>query len=431
MSDDKFDSIVVGAGPAGISAGITMARAGLNVAVIERGEYAGAKNVQGAVLYSKMFADITPDFYKEAPLERAIVDERVWIMSGDSNIQVGYRSASLNTTPANSYTIIRVAFDKWYSKKAEEAGVTLVTGVTINDVIKKDGRVVGVRSTDGDELMCDVLVACDGANSILAQKAGIGREWKASEIAIAVKEILALPREKIEDRFNLEGDEGSTTEMFGDHTRGMLGYSFLYTNKETLALGVGCAVDDFQRTNTKPYELLESIKAHPSVRRLIQGATPVEYSAHIIPEGGYNVMPKLFTSGMLVAGDAAQMINPTHREGSNLAMAAGRMAGETVIAAKSKGDYSEAALSEYRRKLENSFVLKDMRDHKDVEEQVRKRREILTIYPKMACDAAHDFFHVDGLSKTEHKKRIIKNALKKRGLFKLAADAFALRQAIG
>jgi electron transfer flavoprotein-quinone oxidoreductase len=431
MSDDKFDSIVVGAGPAGVSAAIIMARAGLNVALIERGEYAGAKNVQGAVLYSKMLADIIPEFYKEAPLERAIVEERVWVMSGQSSIQIGYRSAEFNTTPANAYTIIRVEFDKWFSKKAEEAGVTLVTGVTISDVIKKDGTVVGVRSTDGDELLCDVLVACDGANSILAQKAGIGREWKASEIAIAVKEVLALPREKIEDRFNLEGDQGSTTEMFGDHTRGMLGYSFLYTNKETLAIGVGCAVDDFQRTNTKPYELLESIKAHPSVRRLIAGAKPVEYSAHIIPEGGYNVMPKLFTAGMLVAGDAAQMINPTHREGSNLAMAAGRMAGETVAAAKKRGDFSENSLSEYRRKLEDSFVLKDMKDHRNVEEEVRKRREILTVYPKMFCDAAHNFFTVDGLSKTAHKKSIIKNALKQRGLGKLAMDAFHLRQAIG
>src|SRR6267142_4318022 len=255
MADDKFDSIVVGAGPAGISAAITMARAGLNVAVLERGEYAGAKNVQGAVLYSKMLQDVIPEFWKDAPLERAIVEERLWVMTQDSGIQVGYKSSAYDTTPANCYTIIRVEFDKWFAKKAEAAGVTLITGVTVDDVIKIDGDIVGVKTTEGDQLFADVVIACDGANSILAQKAGLHREWKPEEVALGVKEILALPREKIEDRFTLEGNQGSTTEMLGDITKGMLGYAFLYTNKETLSLGVGCALDDFQRTNVKPYDL--------------------------------------------------------------------------------------------------------------------------------------------------------------------------------
>src|SRR6185436_8061500 len=280
MADDKFDSIVVGAGPAGISAAITMARAGSNVALLERGEYAGAKNVQGAVLYSKMLQDVIPEFWKDAPLERAIVEERLWVLTEDSGIQLGYKSAKYEGTPANCYTIIRVEFDKWFAKKAEAAGVSLITGVTVNELIKKNGQIIGVKTTEGDELLADVVVACDGANSILSQKAGLHREWKPEEIALGVKEVLALPREKIEERFGLVGNQGSTTEMVGDITKGMLGYAFLYTNKETIALGLGCAVDDFQRTGIKPYDLLEQLKKHPLVRRYIQGATPVEYSAH-------------------------------------------------------------------------------------------------------------------------------------------------------
>ncbi len=431
MADEKFDSIVVGAGPAGVSAAITMARAGLNVALLERGEYAGAKNVQGAVLYSKMLADVIPEFWKDCPLERAIVEERVFILTQDSGLQIGYKSAAYESNPANCYTIIRVAFDKWFSKKAEEAGVTLVTGVTVSDVIKKNGAIVGVKTTEGDELMADVVIACDGVNSILAQKAGLQREWKPFEVALGVKEVLALPREKIEDRFCLEGDQGSTTEMLGDITKGMLGYAFMYTNKESIALGMGCALDDFQRTRIKPYELLEELKRQPMVRRYIQGATTLEYSAHLIPEGGYNVMPPLYTDGMLIAGDAAQMINPTHREGSNLAMAAGRMAGETVIEAKKKGRFNAKTLSLYRAKLEDSFVLKDMDDHKDIEDKVRENREILTVYPKLACDAAHEYFLVDGLPKRDHQKRIIRRIRRQRGFFRMFKDALSLRHAIG
>src|SRR5580692_11758282 len=140
--------------------------------------------------------------------------------------------------------------------------------------------------------------------------------------------------------------------MIGDITKGMLGYAFMYTNKDTIALGLGCAVDDFQRTNIKPYDLLEELKRHPLIRRYIQGSKSVEYSAHLIPEGGFNSMPPLYADGMLLAGDAAQMINPTHREGSNLAMSAGKMAGETVIEVKKKNNFSAKMLSLYRKKLD-------------------------------------------------------------------------------
>ncbi len=432
MADDKFDSIVVGAGPAGVAAAITMAKAGLNVALLERGEYPGAKNVQGAVLYSKMLQDIIPEFWKDCPLERAITDESVYVLTQDAGIKLGYKSVAYSqTTPANSYTIIRVEFDKWFSKKAEEAGVTLVTGVTVNDIIKKDGAIVGVKTTEGDELMADVVIACDGVNSILSQKAGLHREWKPQEVALGVKEVLSLPREKIEDRFHLEGDQGATIEMIGDFTKGMLGYAFLYTNKDTLAFGLGCAVDDFQRTRIKPYDLLEELKRHPLLRKLLSGSKSVEYSAHLIPEGGYNSMPPLYTDGMLIAGDAAQMINPTHREGSNLAMAAGRFAGETVIEAKKIGNYSAKTLALYRKKLEESFILKDMDDHKDIEDQVRANRDILTVYPKLLTDAAHEYFLVDGLPKRDHQRRIIKSIRRQRGFFQMFKDAYRLRHAIG
>jgi len=431
MADDKFDSIVVGAGPAGISAAIIMARAGLNVAVLERGEYAGAKNVQGAVLYSKMLADVIPEFWKDCPLERSIVEERVFVLTEKAGLQVGYKSAEYDVEPANCYTIIRTPFDRWYAKKAEDAGVSLLTGVTVSDVIKKEGAIVGVKSSEGDELYADVVIACDGVNSILAQKAGLHREWKPNEVALGVKEVLSLPREKIEDRFCLEGNQGSTTEMLGDITKGMLGYAFMYTNKESIALGLGCALDDFQRTNAKPNDLLEALKRHPLVRRYIQGATTLEYSAHLIPEGGFNVMPPLYTDGMLLAGDAAQMINPTHREGSNLAMAAGKMAAETVIEAKKKGNFSAKTLSLYKKKLDESFVLQDMFDHKDIEDKVRENREILEVYPRLINEAAHEYFLVDGLPKRDHQRRIIRRIRKERGFFQMIKDAMSLRKAIG
>ena len=198
MADEKFDVIIVGAGPAGTSAAITAAKAGLSTVLLERGEYAGAKNVQGAVLYTKMLAEIIPDFWKDpaVALERPITEQKVMVLSDDSAIQIGFKSAQWRKEPHNCYSIIRVNFDRWYSKKAEEAGAQLYTGVLVTDVIKKGSKVVGVKTSEGDELLADVVIACDGVNSLIARKAGIMDDWRSDEVALGGKEVLALPKEK-------------------------------------------------------------------------------------------------------------------------------------------------------------------------------------------------------------------------------------------
>lgn len=430
MADDKFDVIVVGAGPAGVSAAITAAKLGLNVVLLERGEYPGSKNVQGAVLYTKNLADIVPEFWKDpaSPIERYITTQNVMVASEDSAIQVGFRSDKWVKEPHNCYTIIRVNFDKWYAKKAEEAGVQLFSGVKVSKVLQKDKTVIGIETSEGDQLLADVVIACDGVNSMLAQSIGLIDELRSDEVALGVKEVLALPKERIQDRFALEGNEGTTFEIFGNITRGMLGYAFLYTNKDSISFGVGCKLSHFQKTNVKPYELLEAAKKHPIIRRYLSDAKPLEYSAHLIPEGGYYSLPPLYTDGFMIAGDAAQMINPSHREGSNLAMTAGMLAAQTAAEAKKRGDFSKNSLSEYQRRLESSFIIPDMEEHKDLELKIEKNMDLLNVYPDLACRALYEYFTVDGRTKKDVQKSIFRRILKTRSAKKIVKDMWGMMQ---
>jgi electron transfer flavoprotein-quinone oxidoreductase len=192
---------------------------------------------------------------------------------------------------------------------------------------------------------------------------------------------------------------------------------------------VGCKLSHFQKSKIAPYDLLESAKAHPIIRRYLAGAKPVEYSAHLIPEGGFNSLPPLYTDGFMVAGDAAQMVNPTHREGSNLAMTAGVLAAQTAIEAKIKGDFSKVALSAYQEKLEASFILRDLEDHKDVETKVEENMDLLTIYPEMACQALYEYFTVDGRPKRDVQGDIFRRLFKIRSKLSIAKLLWNMRKA--
>jgi len=433
MSKKDFDAIVVGAGPSGNAAAYTMAKAGLKVLQIERGEYPGSKNVQGAILYADALERIIPDFRDDAPLERHIIEQRMWVLDDESFVGSHFRSEDYNKPPYNRYTIIRAQFDKWFSSKVREAGALLICETTVQELIMDGGQVVGVRcDREAGDVFADVVILADGVNSTLARKAGFHPEIKASNVALAVKEIHFMPEELIQQRFNIKGEEGVVIEMVGKITDGMMGTGFLYTNKDSLTIGIGCMLSDFKKNDNKtsPYQLLEQLKKHPSVAPLIQGGEMKEYCAHLIPEGGFFAVPKVYGAGWMIVGDSGGFVNAVHREGSNLAMTTGRLAAETVIAAKAAGKpLTETALKAYQKALDESFVMKDLKKYRDMPKVFHENPQFFTTYPELLNKAARTMVTVDNVDKKTKEKAIFASFRQTRSFTGLVGDAFKLWRA--
>lgn len=396
---ERFDVIVVGAGPAGATAALALARAGLSVALFERGEEPGGKNMfGGALYYTEALSRLVPEFWKEAPIERYITRHVVSFATRESSLSVTYADSDFAKPPYNGITLLRAKFDAWYARKAQEAGAFLVPATLVDDLVWDGDRVVGVQTGRSDgAVYADCVIAADGANALLARKAGLRKDFSPEDFAVAAKEVLALPSKVIEERLGLAGNEGVAQSFVGDCTQGIEGGAFLYTNKASISLGVVAKLSLLEERKISIVDLLDGFKDNPVVKPLIKEATLKEYSGHLVPESGLSMVPELYGSGILVVGDAAGFLNSTGLtlEGMNFAIASGFAAAEAVKRAKEKEDFSRRGLAQYKALLEENFVLGDLKTFRHTPTFLANHR-IYDLYPSLVCGVARSLFRVDG-----------------------------------
>ncbi|MBW2262900.1 MAG: FAD-dependent oxidoreductase [Deltaproteobacteria bacterium] len=396
--EQKVDLIVVGAGLAGLSCAYEAARSGLSVLLLERGDHPGAKNVSGGRIYIEPVRDLMPaKFWQDAPLERPVTSESLVLMGPSSSVTLVFSSESMRADPPSSYTILRSRFDRWFGEQVEASGAFVVPQAVATGLLRDGDRIAGVRAGEED-LEADVVVAADGALSFLAREAGLAPGLAPAGHALGIKEVIALDPGRIEDRLALAPGQGAARLFLGDLTRSMVGGGFLYSNRDSISLGLVVSLEDLGGRPDDAdgsHALLDAFKERPEIRPLVEGGETVEYSAHLIPELPVGGLPSRVTDNLLVVGDAAGLViyHGITVRGMDLAMASGVLAARACVKAREAGDFSASALSKYDRMLAESFVMRDVERHAAAPGFLARRR-LYETYPREICDLLEDLFRV-------------------------------------
>lgn len=423
------DVIVVGAGPCGVSAALSVAKEGKKVVLVERAQYAGSKNMYGGAVYTSALKEVFGDDFKTFKYER-IINSHTWAALNDvGSVEI----TSKNSSDISAYAIKRFDFESQMVEIAKAKGVYYIPNTLVKDLIIKNDYVVGIE-TQQEKYYAPITILADGVNSLLARKLCLRNDYKTKDMILSVKEAIKLDKKTIEERFNLKDDlsNGVCKQYFGTNFGSLKEYknlfmmTFLYTFKDMIMLGVGVNLQDLSKNKLNINEILDEIKLHPDIAPLIKNGQSVEYSAHLIPEGGYKKIPKLTANGVIVAGDAAGFVNGVHFEGTNFALISGKMAGEAALIALENNDYSQMTLSIYRKKLEKSFILKDLYSYRNVMENLYSRTNSLSVYyPKKMKEFFEIITSANCISKSRQIREYFFSCFKDRSIIELFKDMCA------
>ena len=234
---------IVGAGPAGSCAAIEAARGGLRTLLLERGPFPGSKNMYGGVIYPRILDDLIPEWWNEAPIQRWVTRRSTMILTDTQALSVDFRNDGWGAPPYNGATAYRPDFDRWLADHAVAAGATLLCDTTVTGLLREPTRrsrsaVTGVRTDrpdgdvtahDGDRLRRRQQLRRQGGRAV--------RNAQRQELHARRQRDAGTPKDVIDERFGVRGREGVDIEIIGC-TGGINGGGFVYTNLDTIAVGV-------------------------------------------------------------------------------------------------------------------------------------------------------------------------------------------------
>src|SRR5579872_1962691 len=381
------DVLIVGAGPAGLACALHLSHliaghnssgakpelSAENVYVLEKGREIGAHQLSGAVMDPRGLAELLPNFKESAP--PGILDTPV---SGDAAyFLTPHRASKLPITPPplrnhGNYVISLNRLTKWLGELAEQAGVNIFTQFAGADLIHEGGGIGGVitedkgRDRDGNpkenftpgyELRAKVTVLAEGPRGSLTKQLVARHKLDGlnpQAYSVGVKELWEVPA-------------GRVAPGWVAHTLGwpldssMYGGGWIYglrDNRVSLGLVTGL---EYHNPRFDPHEAFQRFKTHPFVRRILEGGHMVRYGAKTVPVGGWYSIPRAYLDGCLIIGDSASLLNSQRLKGIHMAIKSGMLVAETILDALRAGDASAEKLSAFRRKLDESWIARELR----------------------------------------------------------------------
>lgn len=356
-----FDVVVVGAGIAGTVCAYQLATRGWQVLLVERGPEPGSKNLSGGVFYCRVMEQVFPGFVDEAPVERRITRNVLSVLTGSAHVNLDSWDDRL-AQPANAVSVLRAKLDPWLAARCEDAGVMTMSGVRVDELIFDGPQCVGIRAGQ-DEVRAHVVVAADGVNSFLARAAGVRQAPPAGHLAVGVKSVIAMPRSTIEDRFGVTGTDGAAYAVVGDATRAVAGGGFLYTNLDSVSVGVVLRLDDLVASGESAAQVHDHFLAHPAIAPFLRDGELLEYGSHLTIEAGPRLVDEELTRpGLLVIGDAAGLTLNTGLtvRGMDLAVLSALAAAETADGALQRGETGQPSMSGYPAALRRGLLKADL-----------------------------------------------------------------------
>lgn len=423
MMDEKFDCIIVGAGIAGLSAAMTLAKNNMKFLLIEKGEFAGSKNVSGGVLWGSDLAKLVPNYWEEEDggWERFINHRRLTFMDDQSTFSIDFKSSHFNETPYSGVVVLRSKFDRWLAGKVQEEidnsdyamESFIATNIKVDEILMENDKAVGIRTGD-EEFHADSVIISEGVNNLLTRQVGLQDDYvPADHMLTGIKEVIRYDQKVLEDRFQLNGLSGMSNEFVGFATDGVEGGGFLYTNRDTISLGLVAGIKDMREKEKSPQDLLNTFKAHPVIQDTIKGGEVVEYSAHVVSSGDKRVMPKeLYKDGVLLCGEAANLLMNAGKaiQGMDYAMRSGILGAETIVKAKERDDFTSNTLKEYKKALEYSYVMKDINSFQDAVHMLHNPTMYQDV-PNLICDFGRKFFTIDN-EPTKKSRELMSESIK-------------------
>ncbi len=382
------DVVVVGGGPAGLSAAIRLKQLdeALEVVVLEKGSEIGAHILSGAVIDPRALDELLPEWRETCPLaEVPVTENHHWLLTRSGKWEIPHLALPPLMSNKGNYTGSLGNLCRWLAERAEEMGVQVFPGFPASEVLYDEaGNVMGVATQDmgvaadgshkpefepGLELHAKYTLFAEGARGHLTKQVkarfDLEAECQPQVYGLGIKELWDVDPGKHEPGRVVHTQGWPLSES------GTWGGGFLYHQADSqVALGFVTALD-YANPHVSPYHEFQRWKHHPEIASVLEGGKRVAYGARVINEGGWQSVPKLAFPGGALVGCSAGFVNVPRIKGTHTAMKSGMLAAESIAAAIAGGRELDE-LAEYDAAVRSSWIAEELQKVKNAQPLVAK-----------------------------------------------------------